>query len=296
MAGRCWPVIPFITTFFLDITGVPLHQWIGVAVGVIVVYHLISHWAWVKSVTLHFFGKTSNRLRIYYLLDASLLMGLLAIISTGLVISTWLNLSLVAYTAWHFIHVAASLITLLAIVLKVGLHWRWIASVAKNIFTRPSLEPRGATGMVSTSTGKLVGRREFNRVMAVVGVSTIAAAIQGADEEFRKANLSALERRSQFTNDSIDYFPPLASQASSIGRSWDGAELSPTRGCRGQLSSSRSRTEQVQPVPGLEREVGEESHPRAAQDHDEGRGEAPEQRSFKSIQNQVEEAFAPPRK
>lgn len=169
----------FIATFFLDITGVPLHQWIGVAVGVSVVYHLISHWAWVKSVTLRFFGKTSSRSRIYYLLDASLLMGLLTIIGTGLVISTWLNLSIVSYTAWHFIHVTASLITLLAIVLKVGLHWRWIASVAKNIFTRPSLEPRGATGMVSTSTGKLVGRREFNRVMTVVGISSIAAAIQG---------------------------------------------------------------------------------------------------------------------
>ena len=131
----------FIATFFLDITGVSLHQWIGVAVGVIVVYHLISHWAWVKSVTLRFFGKTSSRSRIYYLLDASLLMGLLTIIGTGLVISTWLNLSLVAYTAWHFVHIAASLITLLAIVLKVGLHWRWIASVARNIFTHPGLQP-----------------------------------------------------------------------------------------------------------------------------------------------------------
>lgn len=192
----------FIATFFLEFTGVVLHQWVGIAVGIFVAYHLISHWAWVKSVTLRFFGKTSSRSRIYYLLDGSLLMGLLTIIGTGLVISTWLNLSLAAYTAWHFVHVTASLITLLAVVIKVGLHWRWIASVAKNIFTSPSLQPLGAAGMVPTSTEKLVGRREFNRVMAVVGVSTIVAAIQGLGslQQEESSSVSSSSGTSNTTN------------------------------------------------------------------------------------------------
>ena len=115
-----------------------------------------------------------------------------------------------------------------------------------------------------------------------------------SNEEFRKANLSALERRSQFTNDSIDYFPPLASQACWIGRSWDGAELSPTRGCRGQLFF---------PIPGgirygqywlnVKFEKSLIRVPLRIMTKDE---EKLLNKNFKSIQNQVEEAFAPPRK
>jgi hypothetical protein len=115
-----------------------------------------------------------------------------------------------------------------------------------------------------------------------------------SNEEFQKANLSALERRSQFTNDSIDYFPPLANQACWIGRSWDGAELSPRRGCLGKL---------VFPIPGgiklgqywlnVKFEKSLIRVPFKILTKDE---EKLLNKNFKSIQKQVEEAFAPPKK
>jgi hypothetical protein len=63
-------------------------------------------------------------------------------------------------------------------------------------------------------------------------------------EEHRKANLAALEAREKVQRDSINYFPPSASQACRIGffselssptRAWDQVELSYTRGCVGRL-------------------------------------------------------------
>jgi hypothetical protein len=115
-----------------------------------------------------------------------------------------------------------------------------------------------------------------------------------SNEEFRNANLSALERRSQFTNDSIDYFPPLANQPCWIGRSWDGAELSPTRGCLGKLFF---------PIPGgikygqywlnVKFEKSLIRVPLRILTKDE---EKLLNKNFKSIQKQVEEAFAPPKK
>jgi hypothetical protein len=63
-------------------------------------------------------------------------------------------------------------------------------------------------------------------------------------EEHRKANLSALEQRERVQRDSINYFPPSATQACRIGffselssptRAWDEVELSNTRGCVGRL-------------------------------------------------------------
>jgi hypothetical protein len=63
-------------------------------------------------------------------------------------------------------------------------------------------------------------------------------------EEFRKANLAALEARAKVQRDSINYFPPNAHQACRIGffaeleqraLPWDKVELSDQRACLGRL-------------------------------------------------------------
>ena len=53
--------IGFILLFFLNLTGLALHQWIGIAGGALALYHLITHWDWVEAVTKRFFGRTSSR-------------------------------------------------------------------------------------------------------------------------------------------------------------------------------------------------------------------------------------------
>jgi hypothetical protein len=63
-------------------------------------------------------------------------------------------------------------------------------------------------------------------------------------EEYRGANLSALQNRAKVARDSINYFPPMASQACRIGffsevdnraMAWDDVELSNMRACTGRL-------------------------------------------------------------
>ena len=66
------------------------------------------------------------------------MVGFAIITVTGLVISSWLNLQLASYDAWRFVHIAASIATLLVTVVKLALHWRWIVMVTKNIFAGQS--------------------------------------------------------------------------------------------------------------------------------------------------------------
>ncbi len=63
-------------------------------------------------------------------------------------------------------------------------------------------------------------------------------------EEYRKANLQALEARARVQRDSINYFPPMATQACRIGffaelgspaLPWDEVAVSNRRGCMGRL-------------------------------------------------------------
>lgn len=164
-------LIVFILTFFMDLTGLTLHQWIGVATGLLAVYHLATHWNWVKIVSERFFWITSNRARLYYLIDAALFGGLGAIILTGLMISTWFNFAEVVfpgYSFWYFVHVAASVLTLLSLALKIGLHWRWILTHAPGAATQPQPTWRGT----ATAVGSM-SRRDF---LKVVGLTAAVAA------------------------------------------------------------------------------------------------------------------------
>jgi hypothetical protein len=162
----------FLICFFMNLTGVSLHQWLGIAAGLVALYHLVTHWDWVRAVTGRFFGKTSDQARAYYLVDAAALVGFILMIVTGLVISTWLSLSLANYAAWYAVHVLASIATLLFITLKIGLHARWIVSGWKKIKTGLTGDPLPAQRPTVLPNAE---RRSFLKLMGVVGSASVIA-------------------------------------------------------------------------------------------------------------------------
>ena len=158
----------FLGCFFLDLTGTELHQILGVIGAGIVLYHLHSHWKWVRAVTGRFFSNTSHQARLYYAVDALLLLGFAIILATGLVISTWLNLPLSNYASWHTAHVLFSIGTLLMVVLKLALHARWIVTNARRMFAPSALVP--APVQIADYS-----RRDFLAVVGTVGAAALIA-------------------------------------------------------------------------------------------------------------------------
>lgn len=167
----------FLLSQALNVTGLAVHQWLGLAVGALAGYHLVAHWNWVEAVTSRLFGRTSQQSRRFYAVDAGLAAGFAAISVTGLAISTWLDLSLASYAIWRDVHVLASVLTLALLVAKIGLHWRWIVSVARRrIFSDPV--PTGPAGTMQPAPVAVpVGRRDFVRLMAGVGAATLLAGV-----------------------------------------------------------------------------------------------------------------------
>jgi hypothetical protein len=167
----------FLLALWLDLTGVAVHQWLGIAVGALAGYHLVAHWSWVEAVTSRLFGRTSRQSRQFYAVDAGLAVGFVTIAVTGLAISTWLDLTLASYAVWRNIHVLASVVTLVLVVGKIGLHWRWIVSTARRrIFPAPV--PAGQIGVVQpVPVATQMGRRDFVRLMAGVGAIALLAGV-----------------------------------------------------------------------------------------------------------------------
>lgn len=166
----------FIIAFLLDWTGVINHQWLGIAVIAGSLIHLLWHSAWVKNV-LQRFAALSDKLLINLFVDAGLAFGFTGILMTGLILSTWLNLPLQNYSIWFNLHIAFSIETLVVLVIKTMLHWRWIGTAIRNLFHRPAPLPsplhRAPTGAGSQlSSGKMISRRDF---LAVAGVTGLAS-------------------------------------------------------------------------------------------------------------------------
>lgn len=162
----------FLAAFLLDLTGVDIHQWLGVGLFALILLHLARHASWINGVFEHFFGKASNRARGYALIDLLLMLDFLTITFTGLVISTWLNLYFTNYDAWVTVHVISSISGLVLLVLKTGLHWRWIVCQAGKIFKRESVNQGG---MIPEPIIATVNRRQFLVSMGLVSVSSVLA-------------------------------------------------------------------------------------------------------------------------
>jgi hypothetical protein len=174
--------IGFLLAFFLDLTGLELHQWIGMAAIGLAGYHLFVHAGWVSAVTDRFFGGTSAQARLYYLIDAFLLIGFSLIALTGLLISTWLNFSMVQMELWVSVHIQASVMTLALTVIKIAAHWRWVVGTARKIFTlAPQPAPRLGTvrppvkAAVQVSANQSTNRRDFLKLMGAVGAASALA-------------------------------------------------------------------------------------------------------------------------
>ena len=161
----------FIATFFLDLTGVSLHQWLGLAAGAIALFHLVNHWQWLKAITQRFFQDAGNSARFNYLLDAALGLGMEMIILSGLLISTWLELSGSAFEVICYLHVLTSIITLIILFIKLALHWKCIAGAIKMSFTRKPNPSFQTLPTLKCENPAAISRREALRTLGSISLA-----------------------------------------------------------------------------------------------------------------------------
>ncbi len=181
--------IGYLLTFFLDLTGLWWHQWLGVGVGALALYHLWVHWDWTVNVTKRFFGRTSNQCRLFYVIDWLLVLSYAVILFSGLVISTWFNLELSDYLLWLDYHIYSSIAALIITLVKIGTHWRWIVKTASKYFglwRQPTLTLAAQPVLNNPHTSTL-NRREFLQLMGVVSLTSLISAanlLEFGEEEF----------------------------------------------------------------------------------------------------------------
>jgi hypothetical protein len=184
----------FLTAFWMDLTGLWLHQWLGLFAGILAIIHMFIHWKWIKTTIATFASKVSTKSRRYIVLDVGLLSGFIGIVFTGVIMSTWLQLNLNNYETWLSVHIAISIGTLLILLLKLAAHGKWIVAASRKVFSRSSSRqaPSVNTSQVQLQMQEANDRRVFLRMMGVVGAASVFAIARAADG-LSFANAESLE-------------------------------------------------------------------------------------------------------
>lgn len=217
----------FVVAFWLDLTGLWFHQWLGLFIGIFALVHMFMHWKWVKTTFSAHVLKPSNRSHWYVLLDGGLLFGLIGIVFTGIIMSTWLQVNLNNYSTWLTVHIVVSITTLAILVIKLAAHGKWIVAVSRKVFSASQSRQILVKNSLQPVFVKqeAYDRRAFLRMMGIVGAASVFALTRAAD------GLSFVEAESiesvESEKDAVDRTSATQSLQPATGTT---AESTPTQG------------------------------------------------------------------
>lgn len=174
----------FLLTFFIDLTGLSLHQWLGMWLGALAAYHLLLHWGWCRAVTGRLFKQAPWQSRCCWFIDAGLLLGFSVILVTGLAISTWLQTVSVDYDLYRDLHLVSSYLTLafltVKLALKMGLSRRQMGHLSQEFIGRltgtfSSAPQRRVKPVFEVQPERAVISRR--QLLSLIGTAGIAASL-----------------------------------------------------------------------------------------------------------------------
>ncbi len=129
------------------LTGMTIHEWLSLGLGIGFLTHILLHWRWVYETTRRLFSKLVGQSRINYILNLALLVAFTLIIFSGLMISEevlpFIGLQGTHGGIWEWLHKTAADLVIWLVGLHIALHWKWIVNAAKKyLFGRLPKLPR----------------------------------------------------------------------------------------------------------------------------------------------------------
>lgn len=132
----------FLAVVNVPLTGLTIHEWVGILVGVGFTVHLLQHAEWIATTTRRFVYARSLQNRFNYILMLGLFMGFASIIVSGLLISEvalpWIGVTPNCGTFWLWLHLGSVGWVIWLTAVHVATNWRWIASAADRLIFKPA--------------------------------------------------------------------------------------------------------------------------------------------------------------
>lgn len=133
----------FIAVVDLPLTGLAIHEWLGILLGTVLVVHTIQHANWIITTTRRLTSTTSLHNRVNFLLAAGLFFGFVSIIASGLIISEvalpWIGVTPVGGSFWLWLHLSSVGWVIWLVAIHFGVNWAWIVSASDRLIFKRSV-------------------------------------------------------------------------------------------------------------------------------------------------------------
>lgn len=124
--------LAFLIATAPQFSGIPVHEWLGIAFGAAIVTHLLLHWQWLVQTTKRVFKNLPRPTRVNQILTIALFIDAVILTVSGLLISRValpaLGFRLGEAFSMRLLHSLSSDLGVFIIGLHVALHWKWIVS------------------------------------------------------------------------------------------------------------------------------------------------------------------------
>lgn len=123
------------------LTGLPLHEWLGLSLGAPLIVHLLLSWSWISSGTRRLVAGRNRRARINYILNWVLFVLIVIEVSSGVAIShvalPFFGIPTVNDRSWRALHNLTLNWALLVLGFHVAMNWRpLVLGVSRHVWRR----------------------------------------------------------------------------------------------------------------------------------------------------------------
>jgi hypothetical protein len=131
----------FVLVVNVPLTGLAIHEWLGIAIGAGFTVHLLQHGEWIVTTTRRIVSASSFHNRLNYLLMFGLFVGFASIIASGLIISDvalpWLGITPAGGSFWLWLHLGSVGWVIWLTAIHLAVNWRWIAHASDRLIFKP---------------------------------------------------------------------------------------------------------------------------------------------------------------
>src|SRR5512133_3082371 len=131
----------FLVAMEPRLTGIAVHEWLGVAFAGTILVHLLLHWKWIIQVGRSFFVKLFHTSRLKFVVDSLLFVAFLTVMLSGMMISRsvlpFLNLQLGRSFIMTRLHTVSTSAMLLMVGLHFALSWDWVVGMVRRYILSP---------------------------------------------------------------------------------------------------------------------------------------------------------------
>jgi hypothetical protein len=131
-------LLGYTLAYSYGFTGIAVHEWLGIGLGLALLIHLTLHWDWVIRTTRRLLNPRGPD-KVIWIVNLALLFGMTLCVASGILISRvalpYLGIYPLAGPFWTRLHDLTAEVTLGLVPVHVALRWRWLVRVGRRLLT-----------------------------------------------------------------------------------------------------------------------------------------------------------------